>query len=51
MKKNIESEIKNKISEYLPFYSKLNNFEWLDTVSTDIAIEGDYDVSNTLTEI
>jgi hypothetical protein len=51
IRKDIESEIRNKVSEYLPFYSKLNNFDWLDTVSTDVVIEGDYNVSNTLTDI
>jgi hypothetical protein len=51
IRKDIESEIRNKVSEYLPFYSKLNNFDWLDTVSTNVVIEGDYNVSNTLTDI
>lgn len=51
IKKDIESAIRERVSEYLPFYSKLNNFEWLDTVSTKVVIEGDYNVSNTLTDI
>ncbi len=47
----IENEIRNQILEYLPAYTKLNNLEWLDTSTKSITVEGDYNVSNTLTNI
>lgn len=50
LRKKIENNIREKISEYLPAYVKLNKCEWMDTISENIVIEGDYNVSNTLTD-
>jgi hypothetical protein len=50
IRKKIEDEIRNRIQEYLPYYVNLNKLEWTDTISTNITIEGDYNVSNTLTD-
>ena len=51
IKLKMEDEIRRKIHEYLPNYTKINNFEWLDSLNKKIIIEGDYNVSNTLTDI
>ena len=48
---HIENMIKDKVLEYLPNYTKLNNFEWLDHKSENLTIKGDYNVSNTLTDL
>ena len=51
IKEEIENNIRMRIAEYLPAHIKLNNFEWLNAISDKITIEGDYNVSNTLTNI
>jgi hypothetical protein len=47
----MEKFIQNRIEEFLPFYTKINKFKWLDIKSSPIVIEGDYNVSNTLTDL
>jgi hypothetical protein len=51
IKEDMERYIMEKVSEYLPIYTKLQKFEWLDSISTPLIIEGDYNISNTLTNI
>ena len=51
IKEEIEEEIKEKIQEYLPFYVKINKSDWINTNSKKITLDGDYNVSNTLTNI
>ncbi len=50
IKKQIEDEIRNRIHEYLPAYVELNKFEWTDTISSNIVLESDYNVSNVLSD-
>lgn len=51
IKDEIEKEVRMRIAEYLPAHTKLNNFEWLNAITDKITIEGDYNVSNTLSDI
>jgi hypothetical protein len=51
IKKDMEEYIKDKVKDYLPFYTNLQKIEWVDLNSTPLKIEGDYNVSNTLTQI
>ena len=51
IKSDMEKFIQNRIEEFLPFYTKINKFKWLDIKSSPIVIEGDYNVSNTLTDL
>jgi len=47
----MENYIREKLDNYLPYYTELKDFKWIDTVSKPIYLEGDYNVSNTLTDI
>jgi len=51
LRKEVESYISEKIGEYIPLYSKLDGFEWIDNTSKPIVLKGDYNVSNSLTNI
>ena len=51
LKEDIKNYIKDRILDFIPAYTKLNNLEWLDITSVPIIVEGDYNVSNTLTDI
>jgi hypothetical protein len=52
LKKELESYISEKITEYIPFYTILNGFEWIETsLSQPLILKGEYNVSNTLTNI
>jgi hypothetical protein len=51
IKVDMEKYIESRIQEFLPFYTKINKFKWLDIKSGPIVIEGDYNVSNTLTDL
>lgn len=50
IRKKIEEDIRNKVIEYLPAYVKLNKCEWIQSTPTSIVLDGDYNVSNTLTD-
>jgi hypothetical protein len=50
-RKEMEDFIRQKIEDYLPHYTELKDFKWIDTVSKPVYLEGDYNVSNTLTDI
>jgi hypothetical protein len=51
LRKELEEHISERLKDYLPFYTKLEGFEWIDTVARPVVLEGDYNVSNTLTNI
>jgi hypothetical protein len=51
LQKEVESYISEKIEEYIPLYCKLDAFEWIDTTSQPVVLKGDYNVSNSLTNI
>jgi len=51
LRKEVESYISEKIEEYIPLYSKLEGFEWIDNTSKPVVLKGDYNVSNSLTNI
>lgn len=51
IRSEIENEVRLKVYEYLPNYTKINNFEWLNPFTENLTIKGDYNVSNTLTDI
>ena len=51
IQKDVEDYISTRVEEFLPFYGKLLGFEWLDTVNSPLVLEGDYNVSNSLTNL
>ena len=51
LQKDIEDYVSTRIQEFLPFYGKLMGFEWLNPFSTPIILEGDYNISNSLTNL
>ncbi len=51
IQKDMEDYISTRIEEFLPFYGKLLGFEWLNTIAKPLVLEGDYNVSNSLTNI
>jgi hypothetical protein len=50
-KEDLEKYINEKIKEYLPTYSNLRRINWLDTITEPIYLEGNYNQSNTLTNL
>jgi hypothetical protein len=51
IKNDLESYINERLQEFLPTYSNLRNINWLDTVVKPIYIEGNFNQSNTLTNL
>ena len=51
IQKDVEDYVRTRINEFLPFYGKLLGFEWINTVAKPLALEGDYNISNSLTNI
>jgi hypothetical protein len=51
IQKDMEEYISTRINEFLPFYGKLLGFDWINTVAKPLVLEGDYNVSNSLTNI
>jgi hypothetical protein len=51
VKEDLEKYINEKIKEYLPTYSNLRKINWLNTITEPIYLEGDYNQSNTLTNL
>ena len=51
IQKDVEDYISTRVEEFLPFYGKILGFEWLDTMNNPLVLEGDYNVSNSLTNI
>ena len=51
VRKTLELYIIENIKNYIPHYVQLKNIKWIDTISKPIRLDGDYNVSNTLTDI
>ena len=51
IKDDLENYINQRLTEFLPAHSNLRNINWLDTVTNPIYIEGNYNQSNTLTNL
>jgi hypothetical protein len=51
IRKDLENYIGEKLLEFLPAYSNLRKINWLDTIIKPIYLQGDYNQSNTLTNI
>lgn len=51
IREDLENYINERIKEFLPAYSDLRKVNWLDTVTKPIYLEGDYNQSNTLTNL
>jgi hypothetical protein len=51
LKKDIENYVTLKINDFLPIYSKLLGFEWINSSYEPLFLEGDYNISNSLTDI
>jgi hypothetical protein len=51
IKEDLENYINQRLTEFLPAHSDLRNINWLDTVTNPIYIEGNYNQSNTLTNL
>lgn len=51
IKEDLENYINQKLTEFLPAYSNLRNINWLDTITKPVYLEGNYNQSNTLTNL
>jgi hypothetical protein len=51
MKKDLENHILERIEEFLPFYTKLDTVEWIETTSKQLFTGSNYNASNELTNI
>jgi hypothetical protein len=51
IRENLENYINERLKEFLPAYSDLRKINWLDTNIKPIYLEGDYNQSNTLTNL
>jgi hypothetical protein len=51
IRKDLENYINQRLTEFLPAYSNLRKINWLNTVTKPIYLEGNYNQSNTLTNL
>ena len=51
IRKDLENYINQRLTEFLPAYSNLRKINWLDTMTKPIYLEGNYNQSNTLTNL
>jgi hypothetical protein len=51
LKEELSNEIREKIKEFLPLYSIFDDIKWIETTDKKIIEEGNYNISNTLTNI
>lgn len=51
LKEELSKEIREKIKEFLPLYSVFDDINWIETKDKKLIEEGNYNISNTLTNI
>lgn len=51
IREDLTQYINEKLTDFIPAYSSLRKINWLETVSKPIYLEGDYNQSNTLTNL
>jgi hypothetical protein len=51
IREDLKNYINQRLTEFLPAYSHLRDINWLDTITRPIYLEGDYNQSNTLTNL